>query len=332
MRYPLGLVFDSARHLLARKFSGSRKCPVMLSLEPLGSASCAPAVGMSSVDQCLAALEECPTPVVGIRGHEPLDYPEIAGLAGEILQRRRHLFLCTDGVKIRRLLHTVPPVTNFYWNVKLDGTEDVHDKRAGRSGLFVEALDGIRAAKNAGFLVVVTSVVFPDTDVNNLARLYETLHAAHVDGYLLCPHYPSEKLCRDGSARFREKMQHRFREVSERLSSYNLMISPIYLEYLRGERELNCSAWGSPVFGPKGWSEPCSKQSVRYAGSYKELVEKAVWENYGRGLNLGCENCQCYDGYETAAILDVNPKAGDLWKMLAWQFSGSLGERRNGKH
>ena len=62
--------------------------------------------------------------------------------------------------------------------------------------------------------------------------LYERLHAMHVDGYVLSPHYPHQKLCREGSAKFHAKMHERFREVSERLSDYNLMISPIYLEYL----------------------------------------------------------------------------------------------------
>jgi len=31
-----------------------------------------------------------------------------------------------------------------------------------------------------------------------------------------------------------------------------------------------------------------------------------------------------------AALLGANPKAGDRWKMLAWQLSGSLGEKREG--
>jgi hopanoid biosynthesis associated radical SAM protein HpnH len=333
MRFPLGLVWDSARHLVARKLRGHDKCPVIVSLEPLGGSCCASVdPGSLSVHQCLVALEECGAPVVAICGREPLEYPDIGDLAREILQRGRHLFLCTDGTLIRRRLHMIPPYTNFFWNVRLDGTQEVHDRRVGRTGLFSEALDGIHAAKNAGFFVVVTSTVYPDTDANDLAALYETLHAAHVDGYMLSPYYPSEKLCREGSARFREKMHEQFREISGRLDSHNLMTSPIYLEYLRGERELNCSAWGSPVFGPQGWSEPCSKQSVRYAAHYKELVENVAWENYGRGLNPRCENCQCYDGYESSALLGVNPKAGDLWKMLVWQFSGSLGERRNGKH
>lgn len=286
---------------------------------------------MLSVEQCIRALDECRTPVVTISGREPLEYPEIATLVREVLQRGRHLFLYTDGAMIRRRLHMIPPYTNFFWNVRVDGTKAVHDSRTERRGLFTEALDGIRAAKNAGFFVVVTTTIYPDTDVNDLGVLYESLHTMHVDGYLLSPYYPSEKLCRDGSARFREKMHQRFREVIARVGTYNLMTSPVYLEYLQGERELDCSAWGSPTYGPLGWCEPCSKQSVRYAKTYKELLEQVVWENYGRGLHPRCENCECYEGFEPAALLGVNSKAGDFWKMLAWQFSGSLGERRNGK-
>ena len=286
---------------------------------------------MLTVEQCLAALEECETPVVSIYGGEPLEYPEIAVLTRAILENGRHLFLCTDGTLIRRRLHMIPPYTNFFWNVKLDGTDTVHDRRANRPGQFAEALDGIKAAKNAGFFVVVTSTIYPDTDVNDLVALYEQLHAMHVDGYLLSPHYPEEKLCRDGSAKFYRKMHQRFCEASESLGEYNLMISPVYLEYLRGERELDCSAWGGPVFGPQGWYGPCSFLNSSYAKSYRELLEDTVWENYGRGLNTGCENCQCHAGFETAAILGVNAKTGDLWKMLTWQLGGGLGEKREGK-
>ena len=297
----------------------------MLSLDPRGGQP------LLTVEQCLTAMRQCDAPIVSICGAEPLEYPEIAALTRAILQRGKHLFLCTDGALIRCRLHMIPPFTNFFWNVRLDGTKEVHDARANRPGLFVEALDGIKAAKNAGFFVVAASTIYPDTDVSDLHELYERLHAMHVDGYILQPHYPQERLCRDGSAKFHEKMHQRFREASERLSAYNLMISPIYLEYLRGERELDCSVWGSPVYGPQGWSGPCSLLNVHYAKSYKALVEETMWENYGRGLNPRCENCQCHGGYETAAILGASAKAGDLWKMMAWQLGGNLGEKRNGR-
>lgn len=344
MRYPFGLVFDSAKHRITGKLRGERKRVVMVSLDPMGG--CTNAYGcagngtngastlanrpMLSVAECLAALDECDVPVVSICGGEPLEYPEIPALTRAILDRGKHLFLCTDGILIRRRLHMIPPETNFFWNVKLDGTETAHDARVGRPGLFVEALDGVKAAKNAGFFVVVTSQIYPDTDVNDVAALYQMLHAMHVDGYMFSPFYPAEKLCRNGSAAFHEKMHQRFREVSSVLGDYNVMTSPIYLEYLRGERELDCCAWGSPVYGPNGWMAPCYLQDLGYAKSYEALLADTVWENYGRGINPRCETCMSHAGYESAALLGANAKAGDTWKMLTWQLTGSLGEKRRG--
>ena len=133
MRYPFRLIFDSAKHLATHKLRGDRKFAIMLSLDPLGG--CADTCGGTnggnceetaarpeplSVAQCLAAMDECDTPVVAIYGGEPLEYAEIAELTRAILDRGKHLFLCTDGTLIRRRLHLIPPVTNFFWNVKLD--------------------------------------------------------------------------------------------------------------------------------------------------------------------------------------------------------------------
>ena len=342
MRYPLGLVLDSARHLASRRLRGDKKIPVMLSLELFGgcalSSGCANGNGngvgaapereMLSVERCLAAMRECETPVVTIAGPEPLEHPEIARLTREILARRKHLFLCTDGTLIRRHLHMIPPYTNFFWNVRLDGTQSAHDSRASRPGLFAEAIDGVKAAKNAGFFVMVTTTIFPDTDIKDVVSLYEKLHGAHVDGYLLSPHYPSGKPCRSSAAAFHQAMQRRFSEASELLSDYNLLVSPIYMEFLRGERELNCSSWGSPVYGPKGWAAPCDVLNYGHEQTYETMVEKTVWENFGRGMNPRCEPCASYSGYGTAAILGMNPKAGDFWKVFSWQLQGGLGEKR----
>ena len=342
MRYPLGLVLDSAKHILAGKLRHGGKFAVMLSLDPLGG--CVRSCGvvnqngngteassekaMLSVEQCLAAMEECGAPIVSICGGEPLEYSDIQLLTREILARGKHLFLCTDGTLIRSRLHMIQPFTNFFWNVKLDGTQEVHDMRCGRPGVFVETLDGVKAAKNAGFFVVVTTTVYPDTDVHDVERLFQRLHAMHVDGYMFAPEYSGKKLCRDSSATYHSCMHQRFRELSDALGDYELLLSPIYMEYLRGERELDCCAWGSPVYGPQGWHAPCYLLNQGYTQNYRSLLDDTLWENYGRGVNPKCEPCMCHTGYESAALLGANPKAGDFWKMLAWQFSGSPGEKR----
>ena len=212
--------------------------------------------------------------------------------------------------------------------MRLNGTEAVHDARAGKPGQFAEALDGVKATKNAGFFVVVTSTVYPNTDVRDLAALYAKLHGMHVDGYMLAPVYLPGKVCRDSSAKFHAAMHQRFAEISDSLSDYNLLASPVYMEYLRGERELDCSVWGSPVYGPGGWFGPCYLLDYNLEKSYKALLGNTLWENFGRGINPRCETCSCHAGFETAALLGVNRKTGDAWKMLAWQFGGGLGEKR----
>jgi hopanoid biosynthesis associated radical SAM protein HpnH len=348
MKYPFGLVYDSAKHILARKLRRDPKFAIGMTLDPLGGCAhacgatkrpengndgavvvtCSEARPMLSVEQCLAAIEECGAPVVLITGGEPLEYPEIQRLTREILARGKHLFVNTDGTLIRRRLHMIPPYTNFFWNVKLDGTANVHDARAAKPGIFAEAFDGVKAAKNAGFFVVVTTTIYPDTDLADVATLYQELHALHVDGYMFAPASGRKTVCREQSKVFHWKMQERFREARARLGGYNLMMSPVYMEYLFGERDLDCCVWGSPVYGPRGWVAPCSMLNQGHAGSYAELTGKTIWENYGRGINPRCETCMCPAGFESAALLGMNPKAGDFWKMVSWQLGGSLGARK----
>ena len=154
---------------------------------------------------------------MSICGGEPLEYPEIAALTRAILERGKHLFLCTDGTLIRRRLHMIPPYTNFFWNVKLDGTEAVHDARASRPGLFAEALDGVKAAKNAGFFVVVTT---HDLSGHGCAAMWrrciERLHAMHVDGYMLSATLSRSKSCAATAAQSFTQKMHQTISRSER--------------------------------------------------------------------------------------------------------------------
>ena len=80
-------------------------------------------------------------------------YPEIGKLAKGILDRGRHIILCTNGMFIRKRLHEFKPTSSFFFNVHLDGLERTHDLCVERDGVFREAIEGIKAAKAAGFLV-----------------------------------------------------------------------------------------------------------------------------------------------------------------------------------
>ena len=133
---------------------------------------------MLTVEQCLAAVEDCGAPIVSICGGEPMIYPEIGRLAKEILARKKHIYLCTNGMFIRKRLHEFKPTSSFFFNVHLDGLERTHDLCVERDGVFREAIEGIKAAKAAGFLVCSNTTIYKETDIEEIAELYAYLRHA----------------------------------------------------------------------------------------------------------------------------------------------------------
>ena len=61
---------------------------------------------------------------------------------------------------IRKKLHEFKPTSRFFFNVHLDGMEKNHDMAVEREGVFDEAIEGIKAAKEAGFLVCTNTTVY----------------------------------------------------------------------------------------------------------------------------------------------------------------------------
>ena len=153
MRFPLKLTANLTRYITGKRLSGAKKFPLVMMLEPLHACNLT-CTGcgrireykstideMLTVEQCLAAMEECGAPVVSICGGEPMIYPEIGRLTREILARGRHIYLCTNGMFIRKRLHEFQPSSSFFWNVHLDGMERTHDLCVERDGVFREGCD-----------------------------------------------------------------------------------------------------------------------------------------------------------------------------------------------
>src|SRR2546423_4778904 len=142
-----------------------------------------------TVEECLAAVDEAGTPIVSSCGGEPMIYPEIGRLVREILKRRKHIYLCTNGMFIQKKLHEFKPTSRFFFNVHLDGLEETHDLAVERQGVFKAAIEGIIAAKEKGFLVCTNTTIYKETDLGEIDRLYAYLTRLGVDGFLLSPAY-----------------------------------------------------------------------------------------------------------------------------------------------
>src|SRR5512141_830207 len=117
MRFPLALTAKIATHILKHKVLRTRKFALVLQLEPLHTCNLT-CTGcgrireystslkeMMSLEDCLAAAHECKAPMVSICGGEPLIYPKIEELVAGLLGQGRIVYVCTNGVFMRKKLN-----------------------------------------------------------------------------------------------------------------------------------------------------------------------------------------------------------------------------------
>ncbi len=338
MRFPISLTSKMAGYLLKKKLRGERRFPLVLMLEPLHACNLT-CTGCGrireyaqtiktklSIDECLAAVDECGAPVVSICGGEPMIYPGIDELVAKILERGKHIYLCTNGMFTRKKLADFRPTSRFFWNVHLDGMEKSHDLAVEREGVFAEAIEGIKAAKAAGFLVCTNTTIYKETDMHEIAVLLAYLTELGVDGFMISPAYGYQAVQDtnpQGAEQLfmtRDDVHAKFREAKHLLRGFKLSLSPIYQEFLRGERDLKCAAWANPTRNVRGWKGPCYLITDQHHKTYDDLVQLTDWDKLGRGKDPRCEHCMVHCGFEPAAVLGVNKKLGDSLKMAIWQL------------
>jgi hypothetical protein len=79
--------------------------------------------------------------------------------------------------------------------------------------------------------------------------------------------------------------------------------SPVFLEFLKGDWDLECRPWGTPTYNLFGWQRPCYLLDEGYAKTFRELMEETDWDAYGRSSgNAKCQDCMVHCGYEPAAV------------------------------
>src|SRR6185295_15100086 len=114
MRFPLALTAKIARHIVKHKMLRTPKFALVLQLEPLHTCNLTctgcgrireystSLKDMMSLEDCLASARECDAPMVSICGGEPLIYPKIEELIAGLLQQRRIVYVCTNGMFMRK--------------------------------------------------------------------------------------------------------------------------------------------------------------------------------------------------------------------------------------
>jgi MoaA/NifB/PqqE/SkfB family radical SAM enzyme len=114
MRFPLALTAKIARHIIKHNLRRTPRFALVLQLEPLHTCNLTctgcgrireystSLKDVMSLEDCLGSAAECDAPMVSICGGEPLIYPKIKELVAGLLEQRRIVYLCTNGMFMRR--------------------------------------------------------------------------------------------------------------------------------------------------------------------------------------------------------------------------------------
>jgi len=322
MGVPVAQMWTVASYVLGRRLRGEARFPLVLMLEPLYRCNLACAgcgkiqyptnvlKSQLSVEECLRAVDECGSPMVSIPGGEPLMHPEIDRLVAELVARKKYLYLCTNALLLEEKLPLFTPTKYLSFSVHLDGLAPEHDHAVCREGTFERAVSAIRAALARGFRVTTNTTLFEGADPERTAAFFDEAMRLGVEGMMVSPGYQYEKAPDQEHFLARERTVQLFRRIfaagGARAKQWRFNQSPLFLEFLLGERDYECTPWAMPSYGVFGWQKPCYLLQDGYAQSYRELLDATAWERYGHASgNPRCRDCMVHSGFEASSVDDA---------------------------
>ena len=317
MSRPFLLDAAVARHIAGNKLRLRKRFPIVTMLEPLElcNLACAGCGRVREyrdvvdrrldIDACLDAVRASDAPIVSISGGEPLLHQEIGGIFRALKDDGRYMYLCTNGLLLEEKLDLFPPSRQLAFVVHLDGTEAVHDRVTERPGTYATAIAGIREAVARGHRVCTNTTLFHGSDVEDLHTLFATLQALGVEGLMVSPGFAYGEVADRDIFLARQESVAVFRRVLDPTKGFPFYNNPLYLDFLRGEREYGCAAWTTVTYTVKGWRLPCYALADRHTDDVNELFAPEVWADYGPGVDPRCGNCMMHSSFEGASILDA---------------------------
>ncbi|MCX5661272.1 MAG: adenosyl-hopene transferase HpnH [Planctomycetota bacterium] len=327
MAVPVSQMWTVASYVLSQKFKGRKRYPLVLQLEPLfrcnlACAGCGkiqyPAHILKkhlSPEQCFKAAEECGAPMVAIPGGEPLMHPQIQEIVQGLVARKKYIYVCTNALLLKEKLDLFTPSKYLSFSVHMDGIEENHDFAVCRDGTYKTAVEAIREAVKRGFRVTTNCTLFRGANAAEVRQFFDEMTALGVEAMMVSPGYSYSKAPDQNGFLGREQTKELFSTIlSNRKKEWNFNQSPLFLEFLMGKREYECTPWGIPTYNIFGWQKPCYLLQEGYADTFKEMMEETAFEEYGQASgNPKCSNCMVHCGYEPSAVNHTFSGVGGMW-------------------
>ncbi|MCB1744004.1 MAG: adenosyl-hopene transferase HpnH [Gammaproteobacteria bacterium] len=333
MGVPLRQQIKVGAYILGKKLRGEKRYPLVLMLEPLfrcnlACAGCGkidyPDAILNkriSVDDALAAIDECGAPIVSIAGGEPLLHKEMPQIVRGYIARRKYVYLCTNALLLKKRIKDYEPSPYLTFSIHLDGNQLRHDTSVCQDGVYERAVEAIKLARSKGFRVTVNCTLFQGEDAQEVAEFLDTCMTLDVEGVTVAPGFSYERAPQQEVFLKRRAAHQLFRDLfrigRERRRRWRFNHSSLYLDFLAGNQAYACTAWGNPTRNVFGWQKPCYLLvGEGYAHSFQELLEDVDWDRYGLGRNPKCGDCMVHCGFEPTAVNDAvaNPfKAFKVW-------------------
>jgi len=105
-----------------------------------------------------------------------------------------------------------------------------------------------------------------------IEELYDYLAQFKVDGHTISPAYGYSAVNDREIFMTRDDIHEKFKNIDKLAAKFPLFSTPTYLEFLQGNRDYPCTAWGNPTYNVKGWKGPCYLITDGHYKTFEELM------------------------------------------------------------
>ncbi len=332
MRFPIGFSMAQAKHRAKMNRLGIKRYPTVLMLEPLYTCNLA-CIGCSverhtgklkdrmTLEQCFQAVEDCGAPIVNLCGGEPTLYPELPQLVQGLIERGKYIICCTNALKLdTKVFGVIPPHKQLFLMIHLDGMRQTHDYVCNKEGVFDQAIAMIKESKKLGYIVMVNTTVFKETEVAEVEQMCRMVEELRADGIMISPGYEYESV-EANVFLTKEQIHEKFRAIRDFAPKYRISATPKFLEFAAGLRELPCSPWSTVNYTPRGWKAPCYLIGEAFIEKWGDFWKDTNWEYWESRLDTKCRNCKMHSGFEHSAVEESMKTLKGKIELTMWSLS-----------